>query len=129
MRLLLRWVITSVALFAAAWVVPGIEVDSDAWWVYVAMAVILGLVNAVVKPILKFLSCPLILLTLGLFVFVVNALALWFASWLAVNVFDVGFRVEGFVPAFLGALVVTVVSLVLGVFVPDDEKDKRGQVT
>lgn len=124
-RLLLRWVITSVALFVAAWLIPGIQVDSDGWWIYAVMAVILGLVNAVVKPILKFLSCPLILLTLGMFIFVVNALTLWFASWLAVNVFDVGFRIDGFFSAFLGALVVTLVSVVLGVFVPEDEDERR----
>ncbi len=122
MRLLLRWLIASVALFAAAWLVPGIEVDPDAYWIYAVMAVILGLVNAVVRPILKFLTCPLILLTLGLFVFVINAISLWLASWLAVHVFDLGFRVNGFSAAFLGALVVSAVTVVLGVFVPDEEK-------
>lgn len=125
MRLLLRWLIASVALFAAAWLVPGIEVDPDAYWVYAVMAVILGLVNAVVRPILKFLTCPLILLTLGLFVLVINAVSLWLASWLAVSVFDVGFRVDGFLAAFLGSLVVSVVTVVLGVFVPDEEKNRR----
>lgn len=125
MRLLLRWVIVSVALFAAAWLVPGIEVDSDAWWIYAVMAVILGFVNVVVRPILKLLSCPLILLTLGLFVFVINAVSLWLASWIAVNVFDVGFRVNGFVAAFLGALVVSIVTVVLGVFIPDDERERK----
>jgi putative membrane protein len=125
MRLLLRWLIASVALFAAAWLVPGIEVDPEAYWIYGVMAVILGLVNAVVRPILEFLTCPLVLLTLGLFVFVINAATLWLASWLAVNVFDVGFRVNGFLAAFLGALVVSVVTLVLGVFVPDEGNDRR----
>ncbi|MFL7809494.1 MAG: phage holin family protein, partial [Anaerolineae bacterium] len=66
MRLLMRWAITAFALFVAAWLVPGISVDSGGWVIYAAMAVILGLVNAIVRPVLKLLTCPLIVLTLGL---------------------------------------------------------------
>lgn len=125
MRLLFRWAISSLALFLAAWIVPGIEVDPGAWWVYAAMAAILGFVNAVVRPILQFLSCPLILLTLGLFLLVINGVTLWLASWIAVEVFDLGFRVEGFLPAFLGGLVVSVVTTILSVFVPDAEEERE----
>ena len=71
-------------------------------------AIILGLVNAIVRPVLKVLSCPLIILTLGLFIFVINALTLWLASGIAVKWFHVGFYVEGFAPAFLGSLVVSI---------------------
>jgi putative membrane protein len=119
MRLLVRWVVSIAALFVAAWLVPGIEVDGNAWIVFAAMAVILGLVNAVVRPILRLLTCPLIILTLGAFLLVINGLTLWLASWIAVHVFQVGFRVNGFVAAFLGALVVSIVSVILSVFVPD----------
>ncbi|HET89629.1 MAG TPA: phage holin family protein, partial [Chloroflexi bacterium] len=61
MKLLIRWAITSLALFAAAWLVPGISVEGGGWVIYAVMALILGLVNAIVRPILKLLTCPLIL--------------------------------------------------------------------
>jgi putative membrane protein len=113
MRLLVHWIITSIALVAAAWIVPGIEVRGNAWAVFAAMAVILGLINAVVKPILKLLSCSIIILTLGLFLLVINGLTLWLSSWIAVNWFHIGFYVKGFWAAFLGALIVSLVSMIL----------------
>jgi putative membrane protein len=122
MKLLVRWVIASLALFAAAWLVPGIRVEGDAWVVFVVMAVILGLVNAVVRPFLKLLTCPLILLTLGLFVLVINGVSLWLASQIAVNWFHVGFYVDGFWSAFLGALIVSAVTIVLSAFVREDDR-------
>ncbi|MEA3338474.1 MAG: phage holin family protein [Chloroflexota bacterium] len=122
MKLLVRWVITSLALLAAAWLVPGIGVyGSSGWVIYAVMAVILGLVNAIVRPILKFLTCPLIVLTLGLFVLVVNGLTLWLASAIAVNWFHVGFYVTDFWSAFLGALIVSVVTVILSALVREDE--------
>lgn len=125
MKLLFRWAITALALFVAAWLVPGITVDGKGWVLYAVMAVILGLVNAIIRPLLKFMTCPLILLTLGLFTFVVNALTLWFASWIAVNWFHVGFHVSGFWPAFWGGLIVSIVSVVLSSSRQDDDKDKE----
>lgn len=122
MTLLLRWGISVAALFLAAWMVPGIQVEGNAWVVFGVMAVILGLVNAVVRPILKLLTCPLIILTLGAFLLVINGLSLWIASWLAVRVFHVGFYVNGFVAAFLGALVVSIVSVILSLFIPDSSE-------
>src|SRR4051812_49821904 len=83
MRLLIRWIITSFSLFVAAWVVPGIRVESGGWTGFAVMAVILGLVNATVRPLLKLLSCPLIVVTLRLFVVVINGIALWVASAVA----------------------------------------------
>ena len=120
MKLLLRWIITSFSLFLAAELVPGIRVRNDAWTVFAVMAIILGLVNATVRPILKLLSCPLIILTLGLFSLVINGVTLWLASAIAVNFFHVGFYVDGFLPAFLGALIVSIVSLALTVLVRDE---------
>lgn len=113
MRLLIRWLIVAVSLFVAAWLVPGIRIEGNAWLIFTVMAVILGLMNAVVRPVLAFLSCSLIILTLGLFVLVINAITLWLASAIAVNWFHVGFYVDGFWPAFLGALIVSVVSVIL----------------
>jgi putative membrane protein len=126
MKLLIRWVITSLALFAAAWLVPGIVVGEDGWGIYAAMAIILGLVNAIVRPLLKLMTCPLIILTLGLFVLVINGLTLWLSSTIAVNWFNVGFYVADFWSAFWGALIVSVVSVVLSALVRDeDEKNHR----
>jgi putative membrane protein len=113
MRILVHWFITAIALVVAAWLVPGIRVERDGWTVFAGMAIILGLVNAVVRPILAFLSCPLIVLTLGLFVLVINGITLWLAAAIAVRWFHVGFYVDGFWPAFLGALIVSVVSVML----------------
>jgi putative membrane protein len=113
MQLLLRWVITALALFVAAWLVPGIRVAGQGWVVFSVMAVILGLVNAVIRPVLKLLSCPLIILTLGFFVLVINGITLWLASAIAVSWFHVGFYVDGFWAAFLGALIVSIVSVIL----------------
>ena len=126
MKLLIRWVIASLALFAAAWLIPGIRVEAgSAWVVYAVMAVILGLVNAIVRPILKFLTCPLIILTLGLFVLVINGVTLWLASTIAVNWLGIGFYVDGPLSAFLGALVVSVVTVILSALVKEDKEDKK----
>jgi putative membrane protein len=118
MALLVRWFIAILALVAAAWIVPGIEVNGQAWLAYAVMAVVLGLVNAVVKPLLKLLTCPLIVLTLGLFCLVINAVTLWFAARLAQAV-GVGFSVHGFWAAFWGALIVSVVTAILSVAARD----------
>jgi putative membrane protein len=110
MRLLTRWIIIGLSLFVAAWVVPGIRVEGDAWVVYAATAAILGLLNAFVKPLLKLLTCSLIILTLGLFSLVINGVVLWLASKIAAQWFHVGFYVDGFWAAFWGALIVSVTS-------------------
>ena len=125
-KLLLRWLINGVALYVAAKLVPGIHADGG-WPVLVFMALIFGLVNALIRPILKFLTCPLIMLTLGLFTLVINALMLQLASWLGRQL-GLGFYVAGFWPAaFLGALVISVVSFVLTMLIGDDDKDKKSR--
>jgi putative membrane protein len=121
MRLLLRWLITAIALLVAVNLVPGITIEGTNGWIAVLlMAVSLGLVNALVRPILKLLTCPLIFLTLGVFVLVINAVCLLLASWLTRNVFGVGFYVESFWAALLGAIIVSVVSVLLSLFVSDE---------
>jgi putative membrane protein len=110
MKLLLRWIVVSFALFVAARLVPGIYVARNSWILFAVMAVILGLVNAVIRPALRLLSCPLILVTLGFFLLIINGITLWLASWIAVRLLGVGFYVRGFWPAFWGALVVSIVS-------------------
>ena len=125
MNLLIRWIIASFSLFIAAWLVPGIRVEGNAWGAYAVMAVILGLINAVVRPILQLLSLPLIMFTLGLFLLFINGITLWMASAIAVKVFHVGFYVDGFWSAFLGALIVSIVSVILSAFFRKREEDIR----
>lgn len=125
MKLLLRWLVVSFALFVAARIVPGIYVAPNSWALFAIMAVILGLVNAIVRPVLRFLSCPLILVTLGFFLLVINGITLWLASWIAVQVFQLGFYVRGFWPAFWGALVVSIVSFVVNLIIREGQSEWR----
>ena len=119
----IRWAISAFSIYVADWLVSGIRVENDGWWLYAVMAVILGLVNAFIRPILELLTCPLIILTLGLFTLVINGLSLWAAAGLA-NVFGVGFFVDGFWSAFFGALIISIVSVLLNTFVKDQDKEK-----
>jgi putative membrane protein len=124
MKLIFRWAFTSLALFAAAYLVPGIHVESaEAWQVFAVMALILGLVNAIIRPLLKVLSCPLIVLTLGLFVLIINAVSFMLASNIAVNWFNVGFYVDNFGSAILGSIIVSVVSIFANTFLRDEKRD------
>jgi len=119
MKFLIRWIISALALFAAAYFVPGIRVEStNAWTIYALMALILGLVNALVRPVLKLLSCPFIILTLGLFLLLINGISFLIAARIA-EALKIGFYVDGFKAAFLGALVVSVVTFFLNLFVRD----------
>jgi len=121
MKLISRWLIIAVSLYIAVLIVPGIRVEGDAWIAFTVMALILGLVNAIIRPILKFLSCGLIFLTLGLFVFVLNAATFLLASEIAQNWFNIGFYVNNFWAALLGSLIVSVVSVILSHILIDEE--------
>ena len=119
MHLLARWLINAVALLAAALVVPGIQLGAvqphatrHDWLVLAVVALIFGVINAVIRPLLIILSPPLELLTLGLFTFVINAFMLLLTSGIAQRL-HLGFHVAGFKSAFLGALLISVVSFVL----------------
>jgi putative membrane protein len=120
--LIIRVLINAVALWVATLVVDGITVDAETTGgevlTIVLVAVVFGVVNLFVKPIVKLLSLPLYILTLGLFTFVVNALMLLLTSWLA-GLLDIPFDVDGFWTAVLGALVISVVSWLLNVLLPD----------
>lgn len=119
MKLLIRWVVSTLALFAAAYLLPGIRVeDPNAWMIYALMALILGLVNAVIRPFLKLLSCPLIILTLGVFVLIINGASFLLAARIA-EALGVGFYVDGFWSAVLGALIVSVISIFFSIFLKD----------
>lgn len=117
-RFLLRWAINAAGLYAAIWIVPGINFIGD-WTGILWIALIFGLLNALVRPLLKFLTCPLIILTLGLFTIVVNTLMLMLTSSVGQS-FGLAFMVDGFWSALLGSLVISLVSVVLSIFVRDE---------
>jgi putative membrane protein len=110
-HLLVRLLINAAALFAAVKLIPGMHFTGGIGQLLI-VALVFGLVNAVVRPVLALLSCPLIVVTLGLFLLVINAVMLWLTSWLSAS-FGLGFRVDGFLPALLGGLVIGIVSTVL----------------
>ncbi|MGI5205388.1 phage holin family protein [Spirillospora sp. CA-108201] len=127
MRILLKVGATAVALWVATVLIDGITLGDQTTarriLTLVAVAVIFGLVNAVLKPIIKTLGCAFYVITLGLIGLVVNALLLWLTSELAEGL-DLPFHVAGFWPAFWGAIVVGVVGWVLHVLLPDDDRDR-----
>jgi len=130
MRLIIRWLCIALAVAFAAWIVPGIGVHDGAsmWWTLLAVAAVLGLVNATVGNILKVLSLPLMVLTLGLFGIVINALMLQFAGWISNGMFRTGFYVDGFWPAFWASIIISIVSALLwGILGGDDKRrsDRR----
>ena len=102
-RIVVHWLVVSAALAAAAWLLPGVHVGSFGALLCGGLA--LGLVNAVVRPILALLSLPITVITLGLFLFVVNGIAFALAAWLTP-----GFAVSGLWQAILGSLIVSVIS-------------------
>ena len=117
MRFLARLVLNGLAIIIAAWLLPGIHIASSLS--ALLAGVILGFVNAIVRPVLFFLTLPLTLLTLGLFIFVLNAICFALTAWLVP-----GFSVDGFFSALVGALLVSVVSWILnGLVVGRRERD------
>lgn len=122
-KFIIRWLINAVGLYAAVWIVPGIDYLGD-WTGILWLALIIGLLNALVRPLLKFLTCPLIILTLGLFTIVVNTVMLLLTRTIGQS-FGIGLSVDGFWSALLGSLVMSVVSIVMSVIFRDELKGKR----
>ena len=126
MRFLLRLAVSAAALAVATAVLPGIQLTAGSTTsklrTLIAVALISGLINAFLKPIIKTIGCLFYILTLGLVALVVNALLLWLASAVA-GWLSLPFHITGFVPAFLGALIISVVTWLLSVFIPDGKKD------
>ena|SRR5258706_2309155 len=110
MRLLLVWLVNTVSLIAVAYLMPSISVAS--FWTALIAALVLGLVNAVIRPILVILTLPATILTLGLFIFVINGLLFWF-----VGSFIEGFVVAGFWAGFFGAIVYSLISWLLSALI------------
>ncbi|ADL43753.1 phage holin family protein [Micromonospora aurantiaca] len=122
MGFLIRLAITAVALWIATLIVPGVEVSGrntgSNVLTLIVVALVFGVVNAVLKPLIKVFGCVFYLLTLGLFALVVNALLFLLTDWIA-GVLKLPFHVDGFWAAFWGAIVVAVVSWLISVIVPD----------
>ena len=115
-KFILKVAVIAAALWVTIWLIDGLAFDGT-WVQFVLIALIFGAVNAVIRPVVKFFSIPLIILTLGLFALVVNALTFWFVAWLAgPSVLDLGFASSGFWASFFGAIVMALVSFVLNRF-------------
>jgi putative membrane protein len=126
MRFIIRWFITAIAVAVAAWITPGITLEGNGVVAVIITALILGLVNALIRPILKLLSCGLIVVTLGLFTLVINAICLWLASWISVDLFHIGFNVNSWWAALIGSIIISIVSFLLSFLLPD--RDKKAKI-
>lgn len=122
-KFIIRWVINAVALFAAVWIVPGIDYLGD-WTGIIWLALIIGLLNSLVRPLLKFLTCPLIILTLGLFTIVINTGMLLLTRTIGQSL-GIGLSVDSFWSALLGSLVMSIVSIIMSVIFRDELKGKK----
>lgn len=122
-KFLLRWIISAAAILAATYLVPGITIEGDGILVALAMAFLLGLVNALIRPILVLLSCGCIVATLGLFMLVINTISLLLAEKLG-TALGLGFSIDGYLPAFYGSLVISLVSWLLSIFLIGDKERK-----
>jgi len=114
MKLLIRWLLSAITLILLAYYMPGIAVIS--FYAALVAALVLGLINALIRPVVLFLTLPINVLTLGLLTLVINALMFWFASTIAK-----GFYVDNFWAAFSGALAMTIVGWVVNVFLTKDK--------
>lgn len=115
MGFIIRTVITAISLWVAVALIPGISYEG-AWWGLLLVAIVFGVINALVRPVLVLLSCPLIVLTLGLFIFILNAFLLWLTGQVS-GALGLDFRVTGFFSAILGAIIVGLVSTALNLLV------------
>ncbi len=122
-KFIIRWAINAIALYVAVLIVPGIELNGD-WTGILWLALLMGLLNALLRPLLKFLTCPLILLTLGLFTILINTGILMLTSKIGQS-FGLGLTVDGFWPAVLGSLVISFVSVVMSLILRDELKGRK----
>lgn len=121
MNFIIRWIVTAVAVGAAVWIVPGIEaVGSNSTLAIAALALVLSLINVSLKPILQVLSLPITFITLGIFYLIVNAFLLEIAAWAAGGLFGSGIYIEGFGPAMLGSIVISIVSALVNSLIGND---------
>jgi putative membrane protein len=125
-KFFLRWVINAIALYLAIFLLDGRGLEFTGTWVSIVwLALIFGLVNAFLRPLISLLTCPLIIVTLGLFTLLINTFMFWLTGEIG-QAFNLGLSVEGFWPAFLGGLIVSVVSIVMSTILKDELKNRRG---
>jgi putative membrane protein len=118
LSLAIRWVVLAIGVWAAAELLSGIHLEG--WESTFLVALILGLLNLYLRPILVLLALPVTILTLGLFIIVINAALLGLTSWIAGQIDSIHFAVDGFGDALLGALIISAISLLIGIFVKPD---------
>lgn len=116
--LIIRWVLNALALLATAWLMPGIGLDG--FGAALITALVLGIVNAIIRPVILFFTLPLTIVTLGLFTLVINAVMLMITA----SAVD-GFSVSGFWAAFFGSIIITIISGVLSSAVIDDDNSRK----
>ena len=120
MKFFIHWLTTVIALIVAYLILSPYNLMSvhgtSAWLAFAVMAVVMGLVNIFIRPILRLLSCAFILLTVGLFMLVINAFLLWFSSWICQQI-GIGFIVNGWQGALFGSIIVSLVSFVIHLFI------------
>ena len=117
--LFLRWLVSAVAVGLTAWLMPGMIVHGNGlnWFFYLfIIAAVLGFLNAIIRPIVTLLTCPLVILTLGLFTLIINAMMLSLTNWLLPNILTV----NGFWTTFFAALIISIIAGLLSIFVHDD---------
>ncbi len=121
---IVRLAVNAVALYAAIYFVPGLQAavpDNQSWVTYVVLALIFGLVNLFIRPILKLVTCPFYILTLGLFSLIVNTLLFMLTFWIGAQ-FNITSTISNWVDAFLGAIIVSIVSMLLYAVIPDGKR-------
>jgi putative membrane protein len=125
-KFIIRWLINTAGMYAAIYLLSGngITPQSENWLSFLWLALIFGLINAILKPILVVAGCPFLILTLGLGMLLINTLLFYLAGLIGLN-FGVGFTVDGFWPAFLGAVIVSIVGFVLGILFKDERRPRR----
>ena len=128
MRFILRLLANMGALAVATWLLSGIALTAPTTQgkvvTLLVVALIFGVLNAIVKPIFTLVTAVVVVLTLGLFLIVINALMLWLTSWVS-GIFDLGWSVSGFWPALFGSIIVSIISFVLNAFIPDRNDERR----
>jgi len=123
MNFIIRWIVTAVAVGVAVWIVPGIApIGSNSTLAIAALALVLALINVSLKPLLQVLSLPITVLTLGIFYLIVNALLLELAAWAAGGIFGSGISIDGFGSAFLGSIVISIVSAIVNSIIGTNEQ-------
>lgn len=127
MRAVIIWLVTAIAIAAAVWLVPGIDVigsHSETILPFVVLAAVLALLNSFIKPLLQVISLPITCLTLGLFALVVNTLVLYLAVWIGNGLFNTGFYIDGFLNALFASIVISLVTAILNALIGVN-KDKQ----